>query len=77
VGSKLKSAERAPQDPVQYLIVDSYMPGSRAKVFWSPRIETATPFSSPENANYWKNAVVDATDVIAAVGKWYVIKDSK
>jgi len=77
VGNKLKSAARATQDPVQYLIVDSHMPGSRAKVLWSPRIENATPFSSPQDANYWKNAVVDATDVIVADGKWYVINDSK
>jgi hypothetical protein len=77
VGSKLKSAPRALQDPVEYLIVDSCLPGTRAKILWSPRVENATLFSSPEDANYWKNAVVDATDVIAAVGKWYVIKDSK
>jgi hypothetical protein len=73
----MKSAARALQDPAQYLIVDSFMPGSRAKIVWSPRIENATPFSSRANADYWKNAVMDATDVIAAVGKWYVIKDSK
>jgi hypothetical protein len=77
VGSKLKSAVRALQAAVQYLVVDSYMPGSRAKIVWAPRIENATPFPSPENANYWKNAVVDATEVIAAFGKWYVIKDSR
>jgi hypothetical protein len=62
---------------MQYLIVDSGAPGSRAKCLWSPKIENATPFYSSENANYWKNAVSDATGVIAAVGKWYVIKDSK
>ena len=58
---------------MQYLIVDSGAPGSRAKILWSTGIENATPFSSPENANYWKNVVVDATGLIAADGKWYVI----
>ena len=65
------------EDSMQYLIVESGMPGSRAKFFWSPQIENATPFSSSANANYWKDTVSDATGVIAAVGKWYVIKDSK
>jgi hypothetical protein len=65
------------EDSMQYLIVESGMPGSRAKFLWSPQIENATPFSSSAGANYWKDIIPDATGLIAAGGKWYVIKDSK
>jgi hypothetical protein len=62
---------------MQYLIVDSTMPKPHGNFIWSPRIESATPFSSPGDANAVKSAVADATGVIEVGGAWYVTKDSK
>jgi hypothetical protein len=62
---------------MHYLIIDSTMPEPYGKFIWSPRMESATPFSSLGDANAVRSAVPDATGVIEAGGAWYVVKDPK
>jgi hypothetical protein len=62
---------------MQYLTVDSTMPKPHGNFIWSPKIESATPFSSQGDANAVKSAVADASGVIEVGTAWYVIKDSR
>ena len=52
------------------------MPQPYGKFFWSPALEQATPFSSWEEANGWKNQVGNATGIVEFNSKWFVVKDA-